>query len=48
MFAVAGIVGAVLLVLAYVAVNVMQDRAYRKLHDQKHRPGDAPDSDSGS
>ncbi len=39
-----GIAGAVLLVLAYFAVKVMQDRAYRKLHDEGHLPGDGPDS----
>ena len=41
-----GIVGAVLLVLAYFALNVMQDRAYRNLHDETHQPGEDADSDS--
>jgi hypothetical protein len=41
-----GIVGAVLLVLAYFALNAMQDRAYRKLHDKAHRPDSDSDADS--
>jgi hypothetical protein len=45
-FGLVGIVGAVLLVLAYFAVDVMQDRAYRKLHDEKNDPVDDPSSDS--
>jgi hypothetical protein len=38
-----GIAGAVLLVAAYFAVKVMQDRAYRKLRDEGRLPSDDPD-----
>lgn len=42
--AVVFIAGSVLLVLAYFAVNILQDRAYRKLHDETQTPGDDPGS----
>ena len=47
-FGLVGIVLAVLLVMAYFALNVMQDRAYRKLHHETHRPDDDAHSDSDS
>jgi hypothetical protein len=39
-----GIVSAVLLVLAYFALNAMLARAYRKLHDNANRPDSDADS----